>query len=190
MSGQRQFMAQKPPKAPHPPCVECGRPMANVRMLGHTRVGTHTKVDCLALCGNPTCKAEHKGERIIDLTNNRNRFISQRFALFSVEMAKLRGEVPTEASNVVPLHAEATIEQTPRVDTESVVQGAAPVVDPTALLPGATTDVDSASADRVVELVAVAKQRRKSSMQWRWKVAIGSAMAALASAAALYSSVG
>lgn len=79
MSTRKTHLNTRMPKAPAPKCSSCGRPLNNVRMGRNERVGTNMKVECLAICGNPVCNAEHRGERILDITHGRMKFLSQRF---------------------------------------------------------------------------------------------------------------
>jgi hypothetical protein len=75
----RTHQKQRMPKVPAPRCGKCGHPMLNVRMGQNEPVGNSTRVNCLAICGMPDCKTEHRGERILDLRHGRMKFLSQKF---------------------------------------------------------------------------------------------------------------
>ena len=75
----RTHQKQRMPKVPAPKCGRCGQPMLNVRMGEHQAVGNTTRVNCMAICGMPDCKTEHRGERILDLRHGRMKFLSQKF---------------------------------------------------------------------------------------------------------------
>lgn len=105
----RTHQKQRMPKAPAPKCCKCGHPMLNVRMGESERVGNSTRVHCLAICGMPNCKTEHRGERILDISHGRMKFLSQKFSV-DEKAVKDRKQLEMQrevASEVAQLKANA-----------------------------------------------------------------------------------
>lgn len=73
----RTHRKQRMPNVPAPKCKACEKPMQNVRMGESERVGNSTKVHCLAICSG--CGTEHRGERVLDISHGRMKYLSQRF---------------------------------------------------------------------------------------------------------------